>query len=340
MVYKLKDNRVLRAYYGGKRIDKFLGKTECKDSRYPEEWVASVTRAKNNGVFNGNEGMSYCEDGRLLADIISAAPAANLGRKSYERFGGELSVLVKILDANERLFIQCHPTVEMAKKYFNSQFGKTECWIILEAEENACVYLGFKEGISEEKWRSLFEAQDISGMLECMHRISVKRGDIVFVDGGMPHAIGGGCMMIEAQEPTDLMVVPERRSKSGIVLADERMHCGLGFDKMFECFNYKGYSYDELCAAYVKHFEPINNEITNAVGKDLTDKFTVDFLKFDRKTELKLYDCFRVAIVLEGKGVIENSEQKVEIKKGDMMFISADTPDLSVTGCGELVLCY
>ena len=96
----------------------------------------------------------------------------------------------------------------------------------------------------------------------------------------------------------------------------------------------------ELCAAYVKHFKPINNEITNAVGKDLTDKFTVDFLKFDKKTELKLYDCFRFAIVLEGKGVIENSEQKVEIKKGDMMFISADTPDLSVTACGELVMCY
>ena len=44
--------------------------------------------------------------------------------------------------------------------------------------------------------------------------------------------------------------------------------------------------------------------------------------------------------MLEGKGVIENSEQKVEIEKGDMMFISADTPDLSVAGCGELVLCY
>ena len=89
-----------------------------------------------------------------------------------------------------------------------------------------------------------------------------------------------------------------------------------------------------------KHFEPINNEITNAVGKDLTDKFTVDFLKFYKKTELKLYDFFRAAIVLEGKGVTENSEQKAEIKKGDMMFISADTPDLSFTGCGELVMCY
>ena len=76
------------------------------------------------------------------------------------------------------------------------------------------------------------------------------------------------------------------------------------------------------------------------MGKDLTDKFMVDFLKFDKKTELELCDCFRVVIVLEGKGIIENSEQKVEIKKGDMMFISADTPDLSVAGCGELVLCY
>ena len=87
MIYKLKDNRVLRAYYGGKRIDKFLGKTECKDSRYPEEWVASVTRAKNNGVFNGNEGMSYCEDGRY--SIPRDCRTGRRSRPSRSRDGQE-----------------------------------------------------------------------------------------------------------------------------------------------------------------------------------------------------------------------------------------------------------
>ena len=221
MIYKLKDNRVLRAYYGGKRLDNFFGKTVCKDTRYPEEWVASVTCAKNDGETNKLAGLSYCENGVSVKDLIASNPEKML--------------------------------------------GKTECWFIIEAEKDACVYLGFKQGITREKWEQLFEKQDIDGMLECLNKVPVRKGDAVFVDGGMPHAIGGGCMLIEAQEPTDLMVIPERTSKSGITLSDEKMHGGLGFNKMFDCFIYKGYSEAELRRKYVKHFNGNTNGFSTVV---------------------------------------------------------------------------
>lgn len=339
MIYKLKDNRVLRAYYGGKRLDNFFGKTVCKDTRYPEEWVASVTCAKNDGETNKLAGLSYCENGVSVKDLIASNPEKMLGTEKNRRFNGELSVLVKILDANERLFIQCHPTVEMAKKYFNSNFGKTECWFIIEAEKDACVYLGFKQGITREKWEQLFEKQDIDGMLECLNKVPVRKGDAVFVDGGMPHAIGGGCMLIEAQEPTDLMVIPERTSKSGITLSDEKMHGGLGFNKMFDCFIYKGYSEDELRRKYVKHFNGNTNGLSTVVGADWTDKFTVDYLNLMDEFYLKLDGSFRVVIVLDGCCSAVNGEQKMELRKSDMLFISADTPDIKLYGNAKLIIC-
>lgn len=339
MIYKLKDNRVLRAYYGGKRLDKFLGKTICKDTRYPEEWVASVTFAKNDGKTHKNDGLSFCENGVSVKDLIASNPQKILGFEKNKRFNGELSVLVKILDANERLFIQCHPNVEMAKKFFNSNFGKTECWFIIEAEEDACVYLGFKEGITREKWKKLFEKQDVNGMLEALNKVPVKKGDAIFVDGGMPHAIGGGCMLIEAQEPTDLMVIPERTSKSGITLSDEKMHGGLGFDKMFDCFNYEGLSENELLQKYVKHFNGNKHGLSNVVGKDWTDKFKVDYLNLTDEFDFKLDDSFRVIIVLDGTCSAENSEQKLNLTKSDMLFITADTPDIKLRGTAKMIVC-
>ena len=241
MLYLLKQNRVYRSYYGGKRLDKLCGKDICEDSQFPEEWIASTVRAFNAGREDIVEGPSVCEDGRRLADIIKENPKKFLGEEQFNKYGENMSILVKLLDAAERLFIQCHPTIPFAKKYFNSQFGKTECWYIISAEEGAFVYLGFKPEITKEKWQKCFDEQDVDGMLALMHKLSVKAGDLIFVEGGVPHAIGEGCLLCELQEPTDYMVIPERTSKSGITLTDRKMHGGLGFERMMD-INYKGNS--------------------------------------------------------------------------------------------------
>ena len=151
MILKLLPTRVYRAYYGGENLDRLAGKAQCEKTRFPEDWLASVTVAFNPDRKVENEGLSQTEDGRFLLDIINEDKKSMIGdRKS-------MSLLFKLLDSAERLAIQVHPTLEFAKTHFNSDYGKTECWYMLN--DGGEVYIGFREGITKEYWQSLFESR-------------------------------------------------------------------------------------------------------------------------------------------------------------------------------------
>ena len=123
MIYKFKENRVWRAYYGGERLDAFAGKTERVRGRRPEEWIASTVTAFNADRPNEKEGISITEEGKNFALLIDENPKEMLGEALAEKYNNKMSILVKLLDAGERLVIQCHPSVPFAKKEFGSQFG-------------------------------------------------------------------------------------------------------------------------------------------------------------------------------------------------------------------------
>ena len=72
--------------------------------------------------------------------------------------------------------------------------------------EKPCIYLGFKRGVTRERWKELFDKQDLDGMLDSLERFDVKAGDTILIEGGMPHAIGAGCFLVEIQEPTDFTI--------------------------------------------------------------------------------------------------------------------------------------
>ncbi len=95
-----------------------------------------------------------------------------------------------------------------------SAFGKTESWYILGGREingeKSAIYLGFREGVTEEIWKELFLKQDIQGMLSNLHRFEVNPGDAFIIYGGVPHAIGSGCFLMEVQEPTDYTMRVEK----------------------------------------------------------------------------------------------------------------------------------
>ena len=340
MIAKLLPNRVRRTYLGGGRIDAFCGTagrarspsapnggrgaTALPEMPMPEDWMASTVTAFNGTFEIEGEGLGRLEDGRLVKDVIGALP-----------------ILVKLLDSDERLVIQAHPTVPCAKRLFNSPVGKTECWYFLPGTApDACVYLGFKPGVTHEKWKSAFEAQD--GLLEMLHRIPVAAGDFVFVDGGMPHAIGGGCFMIELQEPSDLMVVAERYTPSGRRIPDAKMHGGVGWEAMFDVYEYGGRTFEETCARYVRRAaetaalhadaQGCIPHVTKILGSELTDKF--EMWRVAGGGRVTFPRDRSVAVVTDGKGVVNDHA----VAKGDRLLI-AEESQIAVTGSTTLVVC-
>ena len=253
---RLKSERAWRTYHGGRLIDAMHGDFSAHDSHFPEDWICSTVRAINPGREDVVEGLSRLADsGMTLKDCISADPVAALGADHVARWGESPGVLVKLIDAAERLGVQCHPDREKAHEFFNSPFGKTECWHIVgvrppvvkglrsdgaPAVEPSCVYMGFKPGVTEAAWRNVFDRQDIPAMLGMLHRIEVKSGDTFFIEGGMPHAIGAGCLLVEIQEPTDYTFRTEKVTPQGFTIPEKACHYGIGFDNMFKCFHYDG----------------------------------------------------------------------------------------------------
>ena len=326
MIYKLLPTRVFRAYYGGKNIDLITGVKDPKNTRFPEDWLASVTKAFNPGRDALNEGLSKTEDGRLLRDIIESNKEQMIGKRD------SMSILFKLLDAAERLVIQAHPTSEFAKKYFNSQYGKTECWYILN--DGGYVYLGFKNGMTKKYMKQLFLKQDVEGMLSAMHRFEVKKGDFIFVAGGIPHAIGKGCFLAELQEPTDLMVIPEKVTPSGVVLSEEKIHGGLGFDKMFDCFSYEGLNQEETRKKYFKIPKRINDSVKIIADEEITDKFKLYEIEADGEYVYEMMS-YGIALVIEGQGQISG----IQVKHGDRVFIPENEKKIKIEGKIKILLC-
>ena len=326
MIYKLQPTRVYRAYYGGYNLDMMQNVNPPENSRFPEDWLASVTIAYNPGRKVKNEGLSKTDDGQILKTLIEADKEKMIGKRS------EMSLLFKLLDSSERLAIQVHPTVDFAKKYFNSPYGKTECWYMLN--DGGEVYLGFKEGITKEYWKSLFESHDTEAMLECMHKFSVKKGDFIFVEGGVPHEIGKNCFLAELQEPTDLMVIPEKVTPSGIELPDQKLHCGLGFEKMFYCFEYNGMSKEETYSKYFIKPKKTDSNIEVLADSSITDKFRLFRIKVNGSASF-VTDSYAVAVAVYGSAEINSTK----LVTGDRIFISENENNLNINGNAEILIC-
>src|SRR5690349_1517257 len=114
---------------------------------WPEDWVASTTA--RHGL--APSGLTALPDGRLLRDAITADPSAWLGDAHAARYGADAALLVKLLDAGQRLPVHVHPSRSFARSHLASPHGKTEAWIVLDAAADAVVHLGFRRDVSAEE---------------------------------------------------------------------------------------------------------------------------------------------------------------------------------------------
>src|SRR5262249_34375693 len=135
------------------------------DDHTPEEWIGATNPSFGEEV----EGLSRLEDGRFVRDAIHADPQAYLGPDHIERFGTDAALLVKRLRAGARLPVLYPPGTAFAREHLDSAHGKTEAWLIVDAEPQATVSVGFKADQDPDTIARWLADQDYEAMLAALH---------------------------------------------------------------------------------------------------------------------------------------------------------------------------
>jgi mannose-6-phosphate isomerase len=327
----LRHARVERTYTGGKLLDEWQGVKQPRDGRFPESWIASAVGSRY--AKDPEAGLSVVDgpehSGLRLRDLVAADPEVLLGQSHTRRYGVDLGYLAKIIDSEKRLNVQTHPTREKAQALFGSAFGKTEAWYIIGGRKiddvEPYVLLGFKPGITRDEWVALVEAGNTEGLIGCLHRLPARPGDVFFIESGVPHAIGSGCLLVEVQEPTDITFRVEKMTGPDGPYPEEVYHQGVGYEKMFDCFDYTGYTVDEMeakvrrspalassCSAY---------DLEILIGPSDTSYFGLERLRVRSTFTLALEDRFASAVVVSGKGEVRSSAGAVAINPSSELFL-------------------
>ena len=138
--------------------------------------------------------------GRSLPELIETYRGGLVGEGIYEKFGTDFPLLIKLIDAREDLSIQVHPDDCLAWERHRCP-GKTEMWYVMDAEPDACLYVGFNREVSKEEYLDAVEKGSLPALLK---KEQVKPGDAFFIPAGTIHAIGGGCLIAEIQQTSDI----------------------------------------------------------------------------------------------------------------------------------------
>jgi mannose-6-phosphate isomerase len=315
MPLTLAANQPPRFYRGGKRIAALRGTPPGADY-LPEDWVGSTVST----FATEGEGLSRLEDGRLLRDAVSADPEAFLGREHIDRFGADPRLLVKLLDAGERLPVHLHPGREFARRHLGSEYGKTEAWVIVSAEPGARVHVGFRADVELETLREWVARNDSEALLGALHELPVSDGDVVFVPAGTPHAIGAGILLIELQEPTDFSILLETPAGAG----DLQPELGLGWDTALAAVDRHGLGESQLRSLSGPPRLPrlgVNNLLPNAADPYFRADWIAPRSGAAPDPIAELDPGFSIIIVLNGEGRLAVGADGRELSRGDTLLI-------------------
>jgi len=333
MILKLQENRVWRMYTGGKLLDELHGR-EGEDGCYPEDWLASVVEAINPPREDApaHEGLSRAEPPNGAADSGEVAFLRDLIDTPF-------NVLTKFLDSAVRLHIQVHPDKETARRLFHSEYGKTEAWYILGGREMdgepPYILMGFQSEVTPALLKDLFERQDTEGMAALLHKIPVKPGEVYFVRGGLPHAIGAGVLLLEIQEPTDYTVSLETLDARGNPVPELLIHQGLGFEKMFECFHYNTQTLGELLQSIRLEPKELSPGCEELVSYEDTPCFCLRRLRVLGVRNQAAGELPYTLAVTKGEGSVNG----IAVRQGDCLFVSAGQEAYEIEGEMEVLQC-
>lgn len=319
----LEPNPQQRTYRGGPQLAA-LRPGWPADTDAPEDWIASITPSFGAAP----AGLTRMPDGRLLRDAVDADPVGWLGAKHVAGFGSDTRLLVKLLDAGERLAVHAHPDAGFARRELHSNHGKTEAWVVIGVHDSdPAVYLGFHEPVTAEQLTQWVEHQDVTSILGALHRVPVGVGDVVLVPAGTPHTLGSGVFVVEVQEPADLSIRLEQRSPQ------DREPLGLPVDIALQAVRRAALSKPDLAQ--------LQTPATRGIGCSLLPQHADPYFRIDRPANTGLQAAsYAVLICVAGAGALRTAKGDTELSRGRCVVVPHGAGGIEVVGSGlDVIRC-
>ena len=178
--------------WGGRRFESLLGKVLPHGAAIGELWE-TVDRPEAQSIVH--QGILK---GKTLHELWTSHREEIFGSRHHSNPSSRFPLLIKLLDARERLSVQVHPPLHMASELGGEP--KTECWYFLHASPGAGIYAGLRKGITRDGFEKSLQQGTVESTL---HRAPAATGESIFIPSGRLHAIGEGLVIVEVQQNSD-----------------------------------------------------------------------------------------------------------------------------------------
>ncbi len=317
-LYPLKFQPILKTkIWGGNRLVKEYSKfydpeEEIDPSHIGESWeivdLGDDSSMVSEGFLEGNS----------LFDILETYLGDLVGDKVFEMYNLQFPVLVKLLDISTNISVQVHPDDEIALERYDN-YGKEEFWHVLDADENARIYLGFKRKVTATEF---YDKCKDGTVIQLLNEIRPRKGDNFHIKPGTVHSATGGIRLVEIQQPSDItfrLYDWEREFDSNTA---REMH----LEEAIDCIDYSASTPSSLV---------IPTDTTQGPLCE-SDNFIITAL--DLKDTLHIYterfDSFIIYICTQGSASFQVMEggKKVsyDISKGGTILIPASLDDFFI----------
>lgn len=297
--------------WGGTRLKNDFGFQTDLDI-VAEGWMLSCHKDGENRIENGQY------KGKTLSEALDLLGDESLGTnaQAFDRF----PILIKLIDAKKDLSVQVHPDNDYALRV-EGEYGKTECWYILDCDEGAELIYGFKQKITQEEFKQRVADNTF---LEVVNKVKVHKGDLFFIEAGTLHAIGGGILLAEIQQNSNTTYRVYDYGRLGADGKPRPLHT----EKAVEVTNCVPPTHDTKPIGALEQFDGFTKQLLTAC--DLFTVYAIDTeTAYSGVADEK---SFVSLVVTDGAGTISCGGEELPVKKGDSLLLTANSGNFSVNG--------
>lgn len=304
-----------RSRWGGRRFA-LLGKRLGDEADYAESWELSDHGEDQTHVASGEY------KGWSLRRLVEERNVELFGRHAGLT---QFPLLFKFLDAQDRLSVQVHPDDAQARKIDPKENGKTEAWVIIDAEPGSRLFAGLRPGVTAGELRA---AAENGGIASLLHSFEVTPGEVVFIPAGTVHAIGEGILLAEVQQMSDITFRLfdwgrlDRHGAARPVHVEESIVC-TDFDR-----------------GPVSPIRPERREQESGVTDDLVacEHFVLRRHVLETDFWMEPDDRFRVLMAVKGNADLVAGDAAMRLSLGRTCLIPAAAPAVTIHPLGELTV--